>query len=332
MKTFYLFSILAFLSLTGSSQDLSPRTIGDTLGPWTTITFEEPSEFIQILPTPGNIWQIGEPQKTFFNSAYTVPNAIITGTTGFYPVNNLSSFTLLISQENSNYQYPMNLFIDFRHKFDTDTLKDGGFISVSWDLGQTWNNILDDSLSGWWFVSPFRPETFVFGNTNLYSKTDTLCNGEHGFSGKSNGWVHSCVAWYDLPVTDSDNWPPDTMLLRFNFVSDGNQNDREGWMIDQIRIFSLDLGSGTGDEQAGIKAKISPNPVLSDAFVTLDKVYDRVDYTIYDLSGKTLLNGTVENSNQFPILNRNFNPGIYMIKIKAGGSCPGFIKAVFANP
>ena len=26
---------------------------------------------------PGNIWQIGEPQKPFFNNAYTTPNVII---------------------------------------------------------------------------------------------------------------------------------------------------------------------------------------------------------------------------------------------------------------
>ena len=29
----------------------------------------------------GNIWQIGTPSKTFFDSAYSVPNAIVTDTT-----------------------------------------------------------------------------------------------------------------------------------------------------------------------------------------------------------------------------------------------------------
>ncbi|MEI6456692.1 MAG: T9SS type A sorting domain-containing protein [bacterium] len=332
MKSIYTLLILVLWSMTGISQDLSPRSIGDTLGPWTIITLEEPTEFIQIAPEPDNIWQIGEPRKTFFNSAYTVPNAIVTGITGFYPVNNLSSFTLLICHENSYYQYPMDLFIDFRHKFDSDTLKDGGFISISWDLGQTWNNILDDSLSGWWFVSPFQPEGFPYGNTELYNKTDTLCNGEHGFSGRSNDWVHSCMAWYDLTVTDGDYFPPDTMLLRFSFVSDGIQNNREGWMIDQIRIFSLDLGSGIGEESTVIKAKVVPNPVRSDAIVTLDKSYSLIDYTISDFSGKTILYGRGENSDRFFINNKEIIPGIYLMKITSDDNSLGFLKVVFSNP
>ncbi|MDA3953800.1 MAG: transposase [Bacteroidales bacterium] len=34
------------------------------------------------------IWQIGTPNKTFFDSAYSSPNAIITDTVNYYPINN----------------------------------------------------------------------------------------------------------------------------------------------------------------------------------------------------------------------------------------------------
>jgi len=332
MKTLLLSAFLFFSCFSGFAQTNDGRSIGDTLGPWITITFEEPSEYIQITPSPGNIWQIGPPQKSFFNQAYTIPNAIVTDTTGYYPVNNTSSFDLFITTQNTNYFYPMDLFIDFRHKFDSDTLKDGGYISVSWDLGQTWNNILDDTLSQYWLISPFDPTGFVYGNTNLYNNTDTLFNVEHGYSGKSNGWVHSCLAWYDLPVAGQDFWPPDTMILRFNFVSDNLQNNREGWMIDQIRIFSIDLGSGTGGElNSGVGAHVTPNPVRSDALVSLDKVCNHVEYCLTDLSGRTTFQGNCENGNHFVIPGQGITPGIYILKITTDHGYTDILKVVFAN-
>ena len=46
-----------------------------------------------------NIWQIGKPQKIIFDSASTVPNAIVTDTINFYPINNISRFGIKILDE-----------------------------------------------------------------------------------------------------------------------------------------------------------------------------------------------------------------------------------------
>ena len=134
-----LILILAFL---GTALIVFPQVPvndfpGDTVGIWTVITFEEPSPYIHINPSAQNIWQIGAPQKIFFNSAYSVPNTIVTDTINFYPVNNQSSFDLYVGAFNMGgmwgWNYPLDIFIDFRHKYDTDTLIDGGYITVSWD-------------------------------------------------------------------------------------------------------------------------------------------------------------------------------------------------------
>jgi len=316
MKTFTFIAVFLCSLLSLNAQVLQPGAVGDTLGPWSVITFEEPTSYISINPSTQNLWQIGTPQKQFFNQAYSLPNAIVTDAINFYPVSNLSSFDLCIGDFNSNWLYDYNLFIDFRHKFDTDTLHDGGFISVSWDHRQTWVNIIDDTVSGnYFYVTPFR-NWYMYGNTNLYSSGDSLFNGEHGFSGRSNGWVHSCMAWYDLPVKHPAFSLPDTMYLRFNFISDTIPSNREGWMIDDIRIFSIDLGSGIQDFMAGTKrAWLAPNPVKTSTIVTLDRVYSSVDYLLTDLSGRVLLQAKPGKCNAFTVSRAGILPGIYLLKI-----------------
>jgi hypothetical protein len=291
---------------------------GDTIGIWTVINFEEPSPYIHINPASQNIWQIGEPQKAFFNQAYSVPNAVVTDTLNYYPVNNASSFDLYVGEFNMGgmwgWNYPYDIFIDFRHKFDTDTLMDGGYITVSWDKGLTWMNIINDSVyfgehPNWNFL-PFG------GNPNLYSPDNVLFNGEPGFSGNSGGWVHTCMAWFVWPVKSAQDFPPDTMIIRFNFISDNVNNNKEGWMIDQIRIFSLDLGSGIGENPAGRKrSHMAPNPVKSSAVVTFDKTYNHVEYSLTNVTGRICSAGTKEKCSQFTFNRGNISPGIYLLKL-----------------
>ena len=314
-----LILILAFLGigLIAFPQVPVNDSPGDTIDIWTVINFEELSPYIHINPSAQNIWQVGEPQKTFFNSAYSVPNAIITDTTGFYPVNNQSSFDLYVGEFNMGgtwgWNYPYDIFIDFRHKFDSDTLMDGGYLTVSWDKGLTWMNVINDSVyigehPAWWL--PFG------GNSNLYSSENMLFNGEPGFSGRSDGWVHSCLAWFVWPVKNALDFPPDTMIIRFNFVSDGNHHDREGWMIDQIRLFSLDLGSGIQGNQAGRKrSQIAPNPVKSSAIVKFDKTYENVEYSLLDLTGRICAAGEPGKCSHFTFDRGNISPGIYILKL-----------------
>ncbi|MCX6268697.1 MAG: T9SS type A sorting domain-containing protein, partial [Bacteroidetes bacterium] len=280
--------------------------------------------------TAKNIWQIGTPHKQFFNQSYSVPNAMVTDTSNVYPTNNYSSFDLYIGSFNSNFSSFYDLFIDFRQKFDSDTLRDGGYISISWDLGQSWMNILDDTLSlQYFYISPASNFGW-WGNTNLYSASNTLFNGEKGFSGKSNGWVHSCMAWYDLPVKHPAGMAQDTtMILRFNFISDNIHNNREGWMIDDIRIFSIDLGSGINEKTTQVmQVHVTPNPFKTNAMVFLDQNYTNVEYQLMDMSGRILSEGKPGKCNEFEIRPDHFSAGLYMLKVSNGTGLSTFRRII----
>ena len=320
-KISFLFLLLAQMAV--FAQVTEHKSPGDTIGPFTTITFEEPTTYISVVASPENIWQIGVPQKTLFNQAWSLPKAIVTDTLGNYPDNNHSIFEFGFGPSAMGGFYAgwfyYSIFIDFRHQYDTDTLQDGGYISVSWDDGQTFMNILDDTISQQYYysISPLHPEPSAWGNTNLYQESQTLCNGEHGFSGKSDGWIQSCMAWYAIPVRNPflalNN---DTLIFRFNFISDNIPSSREGWMIDQIRLFSIDIGGGIREMMPGTQRSfVTPNPAINDALVTLNKIYQNVDFQLYNNIGKCLERRSVTNSDQFTLDVSKLPSGTYFLKI-----------------
>ncbi|HEY0030587.1 MAG TPA: hypothetical protein VGC65_07505, partial [Bacteroidia bacterium] len=47
--------------------------------------------YIDTISNPGNVWQIGPPQKNTFTGAVSSPNVIVTDTLNYYPVNDTSS-------------------------------------------------------------------------------------------------------------------------------------------------------------------------------------------------------------------------------------------------
>jgi Secretion system C-terminal sorting domain len=321
MKKYTLLILMGLMVLFAKGQNAQFKDLGDTLGPYTIISFEESTPYITILPIPQNIWQIGAPHKTFFNAAYTPPNVIVTDTVNYYPVNNTSSFELIVGNFNTQNMYPSGLFIDFHHKYDSDSLTDGGYITVSWDNGQTWTNIIDDTAN-FYMVTPAHP-WFVFGNNNLYDTSSILINGQHGFTGHSGNWIHSCMAWYDLrmkkqnhPADGKTGGLPDTLRLRFNFVSDGIQQNHEGWMIDQIRIFGIDQGTGIQEYLTGRShSYFFPNPVKTTASFTMNKTYRNVHYEILDSRGALVSKNDRGTCDEFTFDCTGISPGIYFMKL-----------------
>ena len=276
---------------------------------WDTISFEEPYEYIVIDISNQNIWQIGEPNKTFFDSAYSKNNAIVTDTTNCYPVNNYSYFDLKLGNFNFPDYFGFDVCVEIKHKFNTDTLKDGGFITVSYDNGITWLNIIKDTTI-MYQITPTYPYE---GSENLYSENDTLYNGELGFSGNSNGWITTLFSWYMLPCKDNMDFEGDTMIVRFNFISDSIGNNKEGWMIDNIKLYSFDLGGGLNNLKP-LNFRISPNPMTETTFIDLAN-YKELELSIIDIQGKTIRKKMYMNNQLIRINKYDLNPGIYFIKI-----------------
>ncbi len=244
-----------------------------------TVQFEAPYEHLSIDNSSQNIWQIGSPQKEFFNASFSGEKAMVTDTMNPYPPNNISHFDFYIGAfnyggENEPFDsYPYNIFMELKHKYDTDFLKDGGYLTISYDNGATWVNIIEDNTY-------YLGETPNWVNENLYSDNQTLFNGEKGFSGNSGDWVSTWFAWHFLPVKNSLEEIGDTMILRFNFISDEIDNPKEGWMIDDIRLYSVDLGTNIEEFGRGENVHIYPNPIQTSTLIDLEKTFEEIDIVV----------------------------------------------------
>lgn len=284
---------------------------GDTISFWNTYDFEEPSTSIILNQDPGNIWQVGQPQKSIFTSAYSGNNAIVTDCLNPYPDNNDSHFDLVLCSGNyGGNWYPWSFFIDFMYKIDTDTLEDGGYVTVSWDRGITWKNVTAD------------PFPFEFGlqfmSSNIYQ--GTLGNGETGFSGTSPGWVKCGLGWGAILVKKKIGLPGDTTLIRFNFYSDGNHHEHDGWMIDKIRLFSIELWGGLDENPQNKMLMIQGNPCKLSAMIKLDRTYSYAQLEILNMQGNILRQYDLSEKDEFRFERDGLPSGLYIVRAKLGSS------------
>ncbi len=294
------------------------EAVGDTFYDYQ-LNFEQNYNEIQIGDALNSIWEIGLPSKTIFDSAYSSPFAIVTDTLHNYPANNYSYFDLFIT--NNNFPgFDWQMQIEFRHRFNTDTLRDGGYISISYDTGASWKNVMNDSITTWeehpgfyYDINPTQDWGFInYENPNTYTLEDTLFNGEIGFSGNSNGWVKTRLSWYGIPVK-SMNYDNDTIILRFSFVSDEIENNMEGWMIDDIRLYQVDLGSGFNiiEDKNFI---LYPNP--SKDYITVKNLLSAKKIEIYNIKGQLVFNSEILSLGEKTSIDiSSLEAGLYFVKI-----------------
>lgn len=172
---------------------------------------------------PNNIWQIGQPQKTMFDSAFSLPNVIVTDTLSFYPTNNNSVFYIYYPWHDLGWTPE----VWFKYKIQTDTLLDFGYIEASYDNGNTWVDVMRDAeqYDIYWDVAY---QDLGGGNYVVIasSNTDTL-----PFTGSSDTWYNFGMSMYGW-----DQYFPyeDTIIYKISFHSDGIDTGKEGWMIDDF--------------------------------------------------------------------------------------------------
>lgn len=225
-----------------------------------------------------NIWQLGTPSKTLFNSAYSAPLALVTDTINTYPNNNTSSFSFIV-WTNCNW-----FALYFTHRINTDSLSDGGVIEYSIDGGISWTNIINSSYTLW----------------NFYSNSDSIASNSNqpGYSGNT-GWITSS---FQGPVLNS------IVEYRFTFTSDGINTNKDGWMIDDIIVNGLMMDINENGANSFIQ--VFPNPTSDFITVKLDKAEQFKSAKIMDVLGKIIL-----TTNQASIDISNFESGIYFMEI-----------------
>ena len=278
MKKFYflLFCILTIIKSNG--QDTIYSIAYNFPQPISNFEDRDTANYFYIDSTQANnIWQIGIPSKIIFNSAYSVPIAIVTDTLNPYPNGNTSSFEFVIKSDDAT-------FISFWHRFNTDSLSDGGVIEVSTGLDSSWINIIDD---------------LQLTLTNFYSSSSTISsnNNNAGFTSNSD-WIHSTIYGYGI----------DFKRFRFTFTSDNTNTNKEGWMIDNFDFTCL--GTGINDVLANSPIHIFPNPTSNFISVRLDNHIQFKTATIKDITGKIILTTSMSSIDL-----SKFQSGLYIIEV-----------------
>lgn len=220
------------------------------------------------------LWQIGPPQKTIFNAAFSVPNVLVTDTLNTYPSNYSSSFEVDISDYSSVFPYVQ---LAWMQKTDMEEGVDGGIIEASYDDGTTWLNVLDDTI--------FRP--LVVGQFDW----DTLYNNQAGVTGtKDWSWMALCWGTYfgNIPTNYS------SLKIRFTFVSDSVDTNQDGWMIDNFQFEGNIIGS-TNQPNSSRDILVFPNPTSQDIYLDLSEVkFGEALLEIFNLSGQKVFEEKIE--------------------------------------
>ena len=103
----------------------------------------------------------------------------------------------------------------FYHTFETELHRDGGFVEISADNGQSWSRL---------------DTHFVMNPYNDYLNSDPTFTG---FSGSQIGYIKS--------VADLSSFQDQSILIRFVFISDC-ENKVDSWRIDDISLTNLKNG------------------------------------------------------------------------------------------
>jgi hypothetical protein len=260
------------------------------------INFEDTSQFFRInidtISNPENVWQIGVPQKTILNTAYSIPNAIITDTVNPYPANDTSIFTILHICD-GGYYYGHTVILAGVYMSDSDSLSDYGKIEFTPDMGSTWINLIDDTVYSdyiWW-----------------ESPKPTL-------TGLIPEWTYFYVTFPELGIIFNIEFG-DTVFYRFTFISGPDSNLRGGLMFDDL--YFEDSYQAIGEnEYKDLNVNIFPIPAQS--YVTIE--FDNVQYSpflleVFSLNGKRLLSTEGRGDDEIKIDISALEEGLYLFHL-----------------
>ena len=220
---------------------LNAQTPGDTLE----MFFDSPGETLQLDSIyPAGCWQVGAPSKTVFTSAFSPGKALVTDTLLPHPADTtcFAEFTLIATD-------PMYLgrHIYWEQQRDMDSLSSAGWLEFYDPWSLQWHRY---STGG--------------GGDEMYLQGDpTFTDSGFVFTGTSAVW-EAVEAWSPCMFVF---WEPgqrtyeQNLRVRFVFHGGPNPNDRDGWMIDNVRA-AVEMCSGGVEENALNDLEVFPVPAV----------------------------------------------------------------------
>ncbi|MBE0646740.1 MAG: T9SS type A sorting domain-containing protein [Bacteroidales bacterium] len=247
---------------------------------------------IDTIQYPSNIWQIGQPAKALFTSAFSPPNAIVTDLINTYPPNDTSVFYVF---HDWSWNMPFHIFgLHFMFQMNTDSTTTFGKVEVTGDNGTTWINVMEEDTIydfEWWYGKPT-----LTGNSGGWTNFD--CDMANWASG-----------WGGYPSTIS----ADTVWFRFTFYTGPTAEDFDGWIIDDIWIEDWCEGVESHHKPT---ATIFPNPATDKIKIfTSWPTQGEKRITIFNLKGEKLFQDRWWNQQQLEVNVSAFTPGIYFLNL-----------------
>jgi hypothetical protein len=250
--------------------------------------------WIDTVSNPSNVWEIGTPDKSIFSAAYSAPNAIVTKLDTCYPVNDTSSFIITHIADMGLNDFGM-MWIDAYFQINSDTLTDYGAIEFSPDNGQTWINLMTDT---------------IYAQQNLYS----WAFPKPVFSGNSDGWQE-----FEVHITDYSHifnlMYGDTVLWKYTFISDSIETYNDGWMLDNI--FVNDWHGGIPEmNSANMLTHVYPNPAGDQIEISMENDANSIfSLIITDALSRVFVRKSDIEGQKVTIDISSLKPGIYFYKL-----------------
>ncbi|OFX32979.1 MAG: hypothetical protein A2X08_09310 [Bacteroidetes bacterium GWA2_32_17] len=273
--------------------------------------FETPDLFITIDSL--GIWKIGHPSKIVFNTNIEGNKSIMTDTLNPYPINDTSSFE--ITMHLIGFMAEVNFFdIELTHRFDTDSLLDNCLIDLSIDGRISWFNVLSDTLS-------------LYPNSHYFYSLGTYINGYLPISGNSQDWVVSTFRkdiWQNWSIPNIDS-----VIIKFTFISDSIQTNKDGWQIDYLCLTETHYGTIKELSSLNNFANIFPNPAYQElTFIFDNSFHQPFNLTIENAYGKNVFQKLNNTTGIIELINVSLKPSIYFYKLSTNGIIKGIGKIV----
>lgn len=279
MKSFLLTLCVAFsLSVFGQN---NPNT-----GFPIYVDFDNPTDttFVTFEISSNSIWQVGIPQKTILNQANGGEKVIITDTINPYPINDTSSFIIKCEVSGGA--------LEGAYSCDTDSLNDYGLIEISIDSGQTWINILEDSLVNQGIPSGLAVKPILTGN--------------------SNGWQYFNLHPFFNQLSPQNHG---SYWIKYTFISDSIDTGHDGLMFDDMLVGIL---ANTQNLYQLNNLKVFPNPTNNVLNFQFEEQLDNAEIRIYSNIGQLVDTENIQNNEvQFQVA--DWQRGLYYYGIFVEG-------------
>ena len=277
MKPFCLAILLSIMVVASFGQQHPPY---GTLLFTDTLKFSPLDSRIKISES-NKTWEIGIPSKAGMNDSYDGFPVIATKLTENYPLGSNDYFDVELPYYDQMWGEGI---LSFWHKYDTDSLKDGGIIEGSFDGGETWKNLTIANVT----ISNFY--------SGLYTTNDTIVGNIPAFTGRSMDWKRVELYWFWLALTKRSN-AVHGMILRFKFHSRETSTPKGGWEISNMMLKAYHITGSVADNSSN-EITLFPNPTKGNMNLSMIGTPNNHIFSLYSQTGTKLFDLTLTSQTQ----------------------------------